>query len=62
MKTRTKVLLALALYLGITIVLGALFGSAGKNEEFKPQNEFKLEAWIPIKSTGRSSTCCSPVA
>ena len=49
MKTRTKILLALALYLGITIVLGVLFGSAGKNEEFKPQNEFKLEAWIPIK-------------
>jgi F-type H+-transporting ATPase subunit a len=49
MKTRTKVLLAVAVYLGITILLGALFGSAGKNEEFKPQNEFKLEAWIPIK-------------
>ena len=27
MKTRTKILLALALYLGITIVLGVLFGS-----------------------------------
>ena len=52
MKTRTKILLALALYLGITILLGALFGSAGKNEEFKPQNEFKLEAWIPIKIGG----------
>jgi F-type H+-transporting ATPase subunit a len=49
MKTRTKVLLGLAVYLGITILLGALFGSAGKNEEFKPQNEFKLDAWIPIK-------------
>jgi F-type H+-transporting ATPase subunit a len=49
MKTRTKVLLGLAVYLGITIVLGALFGSAGKNDEFKPQNEFKLDAWIPIK-------------
>ena len=52
MKTRTKILLALALYLGITIVLGVLFGSDGKNEEFKPQNEFKLEAWIPIKIGG----------
>src|SRR6476659_9409558 len=52
MKTRTKILLALALYLGITIVLGVLFGSAGKNEEFKPQNEFKLDAWIPIKIGG----------
>jgi F-type H+-transporting ATPase subunit a len=52
MKTRTKVLLGLALYLGLTILLGALFGSAGKNEEFKPQNEFKLDAWIPIKIGG----------
>jgi F-type H+-transporting ATPase subunit a len=49
MKTRTKVLIGLGVYLAATIVLGLLFGSAGKNEEFKPQNEFKLDAWIPIK-------------
>jgi F-type H+-transporting ATPase subunit a len=49
MRTRTKVLIGLGVYLGLTILLGALFGSAGKNEEFKPQNEFKLDAWIPIK-------------
>ncbi len=49
MRTRNKVLIGLAVYLGLTILLGALFGSAGKNEEFKPQNEFKLDPWIPIK-------------
>jgi F-type H+-transporting ATPase subunit a len=48
MKTRTKVLLALGTYLGIVILLGIIFGSAGKNDEFQPQNEFKLDAWIPI--------------
>ena len=48
MKTRTKVLLAVGTYLGIVILLGVIFGSAGKNEEFQPQNEFKLDAWIPI--------------
>jgi F-type H+-transporting ATPase subunit a len=48
MKTRTKVILALGTYLGIVILLGAIFGSAGKNEAFKPQNEFQLDAWIPI--------------
>ena len=48
MKTRTKVLLALGAYLGIVVLLGAIFGSSGKNDEFKPQNEFKLEAWVPI--------------
>jgi len=47
-KTRTKVLLAFGAYLGIVILLGVLFGSAGKNDEFEPQNEFKLDAWIPI--------------
>jgi F-type H+-transporting ATPase subunit a len=25
------------------------FGSEGKNDEFKPQNEFKLDAWVPLK-------------
>ena len=25
-----------------------IFGSDGKNEAFKPQNEFKLEPWISI--------------
>jgi F-type H+-transporting ATPase subunit a len=48
MKTRTKVLIAVGVYLLILILLGVIFGSAGKNDEFKPQNEFKLDAWIPI--------------
>jgi F-type H+-transporting ATPase subunit a len=52
MKTRTKVLIGVGVYLGLAIVLGILFGNAGKNEEFKPQNEFKLDAWIPIKIGG----------
>ena len=49
MKTRTKVLLAFGTYFGVVILLGIIFGSAGKNDEFQPQNEFKLDAWIPIK-------------
>ncbi len=52
MKTRTKVLIGVAAYLGLTILLGVLFGSAGKNEAFKPQNEFKLDPWITIKLGG----------
>ena len=36
----TLILLALGLY-------GA-FGSAGRNPSFQPQNEFKLDPWIPI--------------
>jgi F-type H+-transporting ATPase subunit a len=52
MRTRNKVLLILAVYLGGVILLGAIFGSSGKNDEFKPQNEFKLDDWIPIKIGG----------
>ena len=52
MKTRTKVLLAVGTYLGVVILLGIIFGSAGKNDEFQPQNEFKLDAWVPIKVFG----------
>jgi F-type H+-transporting ATPase subunit a len=33
----------------LAIILGILFPSAGRNNDFKPQNEFKLDPWIPIK-------------
>jgi F-type H+-transporting ATPase subunit a len=49
---RTKLLLFLGVYLGGAIVLYLLFGSDGKNEHFKPQNEFKLEPWIEFKIGG----------
>jgi F-type H+-transporting ATPase subunit a len=46
---RTKILLFVGAYLAIAILVYAIFGSEGKNEEFKPQNEFKLEPWIELK-------------
>ena len=52
MRTRTKVLIGVGVYIGILILLAVIFGSAGKNEEFQPQNEFKLPAWVPIKIFG----------
>jgi F-type H+-transporting ATPase subunit a len=33
----------------VAIVLGLLIPSEGKNDEFKPQNEFKLDNWISLK-------------
>ncbi|HEY8810375.1 MAG TPA: F0F1 ATP synthase subunit A [Solirubrobacterales bacterium] len=48
MKTRSKVLIGLGGYLALAIAMLLIFGNAGKNEEFKPQNEFKLEEWVPI--------------
>jgi F-type H+-transporting ATPase subunit a len=49
MKTRTRILIGVGLYVLLLVLLGVIFGSAGKNEEFKPQNEFQLDAWIPIQ-------------
>ena len=48
MRTRGKVLIGLGGYLALAIAMLLIFGNAGKNEEFKPQNEFKLEEWVPI--------------
>jgi F-type H+-transporting ATPase subunit a len=52
MSTKGKVLTGLGVWLGGAIVLGILLGNSGKNEEFKPQNEFKLEPWVDINLAG----------
>ena len=47
MSTRRKLILGVGgAYLLTLILLAVLVGSAGKNNEFKPQNEFKLVNWI----------------
>jgi F-type H+-transporting ATPase subunit a len=48
MRTRTKVLIGLGIYVFLTVLFVVIFGSAGRNEEYKPQNEFKLDDWIPL--------------
>jgi F-type H+-transporting ATPase subunit a len=52
MSTRRKFLIGLAIYIGVAIALYAIFGSDGKNDEFKPQNEFKLDDWISLHIGG----------
>ncbi len=49
MSTRMKVLLGVLGVILLGVILGAIFGSAGANNEFQPQNEFKLDPWIPIR-------------
>jgi F-type H+-transporting ATPase subunit a len=49
---RTKILLFVAGYLAVAIAVYLIFGSEGKNDDFKPQNEFKLEPWIELKVGG----------
>jgi F-type H+-transporting ATPase subunit a len=45
-----KLLIALGIYFGLMVFLVVVFGASGtENEEFKPQNEFKLEPWISLE-------------
>ena len=46
---RNKILIGVGLYLLIGILLYVLLGDEGKNEDFKPQNEFKLDNWISLQ-------------
>ena len=52
MRTKTKVLIGLGIYFAIFILMLLIFGDAGKNEEFQPQNEFKLEPWVTLELAG----------
>src|SRR3954451_12798620 len=61
MRTRTKVLIGVGVYILVLILLAVIFGSTGKNDEFQPQNEFKLPAWISIKGFGIDMSVTRPV-
>jgi F-type H+-transporting ATPase subunit a len=45
-------LIAAGVYLAGIVLLLAIFGSEGENEEFQPQEEFRLEPWIELKIGG----------
>jgi F-type H+-transporting ATPase subunit a len=47
--TRAKILIAVGGYLAVAILLYVIFGNDGRNEEFQPQDEFKLDPWIELK-------------
>jgi F-type H+-transporting ATPase subunit a len=49
LSTRRKVLIGGGLLLATTILVGLGLGSAGRNNDYQPQNEFKLDPWISIK-------------
>src|SRR4051794_41840924 len=50
--TGKKVALGFGVIVLIAIVLAGAFGSAGENDAYQPQDEFKLDPWIPIKIGG----------
>jgi F-type H+-transporting ATPase subunit a len=49
LSTKAKLLIAGGVYLLGAILLYAIFGNDGRNEEFQPQDEFKLDPWIELK-------------
>ncbi len=52
MSRGAKIGIGVFVYVLIGILLFVIFGSEGKNEGFKPQDEFKLHDWIPIHIGG----------
>jgi F-type H+-transporting ATPase subunit a len=50
-QTRKILLWAFGGYLLLTVLAFIVFGSAGKNDEFKPQTEFNLDTWINLPGT-----------
>jgi F-type H+-transporting ATPase subunit a len=52
LSTGKKVALVLGALFLIAIIIGVATGSAGKNNEYQPQNEFKLDPWVSIKIGG----------
>lgn len=48
MSRKAKVFTFVGGYAVLLIALGVIFGSEGRNDHFKPQNEFKLDAWIEL--------------
>jgi F-type H+-transporting ATPase subunit a len=47
-KTQKLFLWIGAVYIALIVIALIVFGSVGKNTEFKPQNEFKLDTWINL--------------
>jgi len=48
MKTRYLVLLSTGGIAVLVIALYAILGSEGQNTDYKPQNEFRLDAWVNL--------------
>ena len=49
MSLKRTLIIATAGYFAVIVLLFALFGDEGKNDEFQPQEEFRLTPWIEIK-------------
>jgi F-type H+-transporting ATPase subunit a len=50
--TKRILLIGGGVYLAGIVILYAIFGNEGENEEFQPQEEFRLDPWIELKIGG----------
>ena len=48
LSTRAKVFLGLFGLIGLTLIVFALTGSGGRNDEFQPTEEFRTPSWISL--------------
>ena len=48
LSTRGKVFLGLFALLTLTVIVYAITGSSGRNDEFQPTDEFRLDPWINL--------------
>lgn len=48
MTRKAKIFTGLGVYVLGIVLLVVVAGTSGKNEEFQPQNEFKLEPWVNL--------------
>lgn len=45
--------MGIGIWFGLVVAVGLIFGFGSvENEEFQPQNEFRLDAWVPITIAG----------
>lgn len=52
MKKSVKILLVVGIFVALIGLIAVLAPSAGRNDEFAPVNEFKLDPWISISIAG----------
>jgi F-type H+-transporting ATPase subunit a len=49
LSTKGRVFVGLGALFTVMVVLIGIFGSAGRNNDYQPQNEFKLDPWVSLK-------------
>jgi F-type H+-transporting ATPase subunit a len=49
LSTGKKVAIVFAVFIVLALLINAAFPSAGRNQDYQPQNEFKLDPWVQLQ-------------